>query len=257
MLALTCERAGLRDGMDVLELGCFWGSLCLWIGERYPRSRVTAVSNAHGQRRFIEERAAALRIHNVRAVTADVNLFEPDGRGAGQPVPRPGRGHATDGRFDRVVSVEMFEHLRNWPAMLARIGGWLRPEGRLFLHVFSHRDLAYLYESDGGGGWMARRFFTAGIMPSHDLVRRCDEHLVVEQEWRLSGAHYARTLEAWLQSFDRAGGGVERPLAQAHGVARAQAARNRWRVFFMACAETFGYADGTEWGVSHYLLRPR
>jgi cyclopropane-fatty-acyl-phospholipid synthase len=236
MLALTCERAGLRDGMEVLDLGCGWGALSLWIAERYPAARVLAVSNSHGQRGWIEGEARRLGVADrLEVVTADVNQFD------------PGR------RFDRVVSVEMFEHLRNWRELLRRVAGWLNDDGRLFVHVFSHRRVAYRFE----GTWAAERFFTEGTMPSHELLLRFADDLVVTDRWAVPGTHYARTLDAWLSRLDA---DAERALAILEGVAGAREARRllaTWRLFLLSTREIWGWRDGNEWLVSHYLLAPR
>lgn len=239
MLELTCARAGVADGMNVLDLGCGWGSLSLYLAERYPGSRVTAVSNSGSQAEFIRRRARESGLANLEAVTADVNGFAPAGR------------------FDRVLSIEMFEHLRNWQALLARIATWLEPDGRLFVHVFCHRDAAYLFEAAGEADWMARHFFTAGLMPSEELLARCQRDLLLERRWAVDGRHYARTLEAWLRNQDAARARLLPILADAGGAAGAERAFARWRMFFMACAELFNYADGTEWIVSHYRFAKR
>jgi cyclopropane-fatty-acyl-phospholipid synthase len=238
MLALTCERAGLADGQRILDLGCGWGSLTLFAAERHPGARITAVSNSASQGAFIRARAAARGLGNVEVVTADMNRFAPAGR------------------FDRVVSVEMFEHMRNWPELLRRVRGWLEPGGRLFVHVFAHRRLAYPFEVDGDGDWMARHFFTGGLMPSHDLLSRLAGPFQVEARWLVPGTHYQRTAEAWLERLDagwpRAVAALERALPR--GEAELQA--RRWRIFFLACAELFGFAGGQEWVVSHHRLAP-
>jgi cyclopropane-fatty-acyl-phospholipid synthase len=223
MLALTCERAGVEDGMTLLDLGCGWGSLTGWLSERYPRSRIVAVSNSRAQREHIE----SLRLRNVRVVTADANALE------------------LDVRFDRILSVEMLEHMRNYEALFARISSWLEPDGRFFCHVFSHDHFTYPYDD----GWIARRFFTGGTMPSDDLLPRFDDDLSLEAHWRVSGLHYARTAEAWLERLDAHRAEVER-------VVGARRAAN-WRVFFLACAELWGYRGGTEWLVSHYRFARR
>lgn len=239
MLEVTARRARLVDGQDVLELGCGWGSLTLWAAERYPGSRIVGVSNSTRQRRFIEAEAREWGLRNVKIVTADMNDF------------------TTDRRFNRVVSVEMFEHMRDWGELLRRIRGWLRPEGRLFVHVFSHRELAYLYEDRGPADWMARHFFTGGLMPSHDLLPAFDDHLVVEDRWRVDGGHYARTAEAWLRNLDGAREELDPVFRQVYGSDAARRWRTRWRFFFLAVAEMFAWGEGREWGVSHYRLVPR
>ncbi len=233
MLALTCERADLADGQDILELGCGWGSLTLWMAEHYPGAQIVAVSNARHQRRFIEAQCRQRGIGNVQVITADMNDF------------------STDRRFDRVVSVEMFEHMRNYRELLARIARWLRPKGRLFVHIFSHRRLAYLFETEGADNWLGRYFFTGGIMPSADLLLHFQEDLRLERRWDINGRHYQRTCEAWLANQDRRRKQILGLFQEVYGADAARWVR-RWRIFFMACAELFGYRGGEEWGVSHY-----
>jgi cyclopropane-fatty-acyl-phospholipid synthase len=236
MLALTCERAQLADGQDILELGCGWGSLTLWMAEHYPGSRIVAVSNARNQGAFIEDQCRQRGIANVQVITADMNDFY------------------TDCRFDRVVSVEMFEHMRNYRELLVRIAAWLKPAGKLFVHLFTHRRFAYLFETQGEDNWLGRYFFTGGIMPSTDLLLYFQEALCLEKRWYINGRHYQRTCEAWLANQDRY---REEILALFRAIYGADAVRwfQRWRVFFMACAELFGYRGGAEWGVTHYRFR--
>jgi cyclopropane-fatty-acyl-phospholipid synthase len=238
MLELTCERAGVRDGQRILDLGCGWGSFTLFAAARHPRARITAVSNSAPQGAFIRARAAARGLGNVEVITADVNRFAPAGR------------------FDRVVSVEMFEHVRNWPELLRRVHRWLEPGGRLFVHVFAHRRFAYPFEVDGDGDWMARNFFTGGIMPSHDLLARVGGPLEIEDRWVVPGTHYARTAEAWLARLDAGRDRAVAALSRTMPPREADLQVGRWRIFFLACAELFGFAGGDEWVVSHNLLRP-
>jgi len=241
MLALTCERAHLADGQNVLELGCGWGSLTLWIAERYPESRIVAVTNSKDQREYVEGKAAERKLANVKVVTCDLNVFDP----------------ATGPAFDRVVSVEAFEHLWNWPELLGRIASWLKPDGRLFLHVASHRDVSYPFVARNESSWMARSFFTGGLMPSDHLLLRFPEHLFVEERWRVNGTHYARTAEAWLANLDRNRGAAKKILAKACGPGVARRKVLEWRHFLLACAELRGFRGGNEWMVSHYRLRRR
>ncbi len=255
MLALTCDRAELEDGQDVLELGCGWGSLTLWMAERYPRSRITAVSNSRTQREHIEEQAARRGLDNVTVLTCDVNRL---GAGAG-PGGGPGafaeQVHAA--AFDRVVSIEMFEHVRNHGELTERITSWLRPGGKLFVHVFAHHRDAYPFETGGDADWMARHFFTGGLMPSHDLLLLSVKGLEVEDRWAVSGSHYARTLGAWLARLDAHAERVQQLFAAAGGPVSPRASYHRWRVFTIACQELFAFADGDEWHVSHYrFARP-
>ena len=255
MLALTCDRAELTDGQDVLELGCGWGSLTLWMAERYRRSRITAVSNSATQREHIEKQAALRGLDNVTVLTCDVNRL---GAGAGEGG-GPG-AHAEAVReqaFDRVVSIEMFEHVRNHRVLTERIASWLRPGGKLFVHVFAHRSDAYPFETGGDGDWMARHFFTGGLMPSHDLLLLSVAGLAVEDRWALSGIHYARTLGAWLERLDHHADRVQQLLSEVGGPVAPRAAYHRWRVFTIACEELFAFRGGDEWHVSHYrFVRP-
>jgi cyclopropane-fatty-acyl-phospholipid synthase len=236
-LAETCAHAGLADGQDILELGCGWGSLSLWMAEHYPAARITAVSNSHSQREAIQAIAQEKGYGNLTVITEDMNDFE------------------APGAYDRVVSVEMFEHMSNWPALLERIGGWLRPDGRLFLHVFTHNETPYRFDMSDKEDWIAQHFFTGGIMPSHGLVRRFPDLFEVEQEWRWSGEHYRRTAMDWLANFDRHSDRVDTILREVYGDELAMWKR-RWRVFFLATAGLFGDSGGSVWGVSHYRLKP-
>jgi cyclopropane-fatty-acyl-phospholipid synthase len=234
----TCRRAQIADGQSILELGCGWGSLSLWMAKRYPGSVITAVSNSHSQRLFIEDQVRQLGVSNLRVVTADMNGFD-----AGT-------------RFDRVVSVEMFEHMRNWPELFRRVRSWLRPSGRFLLHVFAHGGAPYAFEARDPSDWMSRHFFSGGIMPSDDLALFFQDDLRLERRWRWSGSHYARTANAWLANQDARRDAIWPVLERAYGAADAGLWWTRWRLFFMACAELFGYEGGRRWWVSHYLFEP-
>jgi cyclopropane-fatty-acyl-phospholipid synthase len=238
MLALTAERAGIEDGMRVLDLGCGWGSLSLWLAEHFPRCEITAVSNSKRQGESIQADADAWGFERLEVRTADVNAFVPEHR------------------YDRVVSVEMIEHVRNWPRLLGRVASWLEPEGRAFFHHFCHEAWAYPYEIEGDGDWMARHFFTGGMMPSADLLSRFHADLEVVERWDVDGRHYARTSEAWLDNLDRSFVHLAERFASAYGD-EAPRILGRWRLFFIGCAELFAHGQGSTWGVTHQLLAPR
>ncbi len=238
-LEATCARAGLVDGQEILELGCGWGSLTLWMAAHYPASRITAVSNSHHQRAYIEAEAARRNLGNVRIITTDMNSFE------------------APGRYERIVSVEMFEHMRNWPVLFKRVSGWLKDEGRFFMHVFVHRLTPYAFVERGDDDWMSRFFFSGGMMPSDDLALRCQNDLRVTRVWRWDGTHYQRTANAWLANMDARRAAVQPVLEQTYGREQFTLWWMRWRIFFMSCAELFGYDNGQQWWVTHYLFERR
>ena len=235
MLALYGERAALADGQEILELGCGWGSLTLWMAERYPNARITAVSNSAPQREHIETRCRERGLRNVWVITRDVNQLELE----------------TD-RFDRVVSIEMFEHMRNYQILMQRIRSWLKPGGQLFVHIFAHRTLMYPYETEGEDNWMGRHFFTGGLMPAADTLLHFQQGLSLQQRWLLDGTHYEKTSNHWLANQDRHRDAVMAVLDQAYGTDGAKLWFQRWRMFWMSCAELFGYDHGREWLVAHY-----
>jgi cyclopropane-fatty-acyl-phospholipid synthase len=234
-LRQTVEHADLTDGQSILELGCGWGSLSLWMARQFPNARIVGVSNSQSQREYIEREAAARGLTNLRIVTQDMNVFDPQAR------------------FDRIVSVEMFEHMMNWRELMTRVRSWLKRDGRLFMHIFTHRTGTYLFDRADKEDWIAQHFFTGGIMPSHHLIRQYEDLLSVEKEWRWSGTHYQRTAEHWLSNFDTHRDEIASILRPVYGRDTALWMR-RWRWFFLATSGLFGHEDGTEWGVSHYRL---
>jgi cyclopropane-fatty-acyl-phospholipid synthase len=235
-LRQSVDHAELADGQSILELGCGWGSLSLWMARQFPHSQVTAVSNSRSQREYIEAEAAARGLKNLRVATADMNEFDPQAQ------------------FDRIVSVEMFEHIMNWRELLKRVRSWLAPDGRFFMHVFTHRAGAYLFDRADRDDWIAQHFFTGGVMPSHHLIRQYRDLFEVEKEWRWSGVHYQRTALGWLANFDSRRDEIEAILRGVYGADSGIWVR-RWRWFFLATSGLFGYAGGSEWGVSHYRLK--
>lgn len=233
----TCQHAEIQDGMSILELGCGWGSLTMWMAENYPASRITAVSNSHSQREYIEQQLIARGMADrVQVITADMNDFIPEGI------------------YDRVVSVEMFEHMRNYERLLQRISGWLNEQGKLLVHVFCHREFAYAFNDQNADDWMARHFFSGGIMPSDQLLTQFPEQMCVTKQWRWGGKHYQKTAEAWLSNLDQQRARIMPILTAAYGPDQTQRWLIRWRLFFMAVAELFGFRNGAEWYVAHYLL---
>jgi len=239
MLELTCQRAEVKDGQRILELGCGWGSLTLWMAEQFPASRITAVSNSKSQRNFIESRLQERGLSNVQVVTCDANHFR------------------TGENYDRVVSVEMFEHLRNYREIFHRIANWLSQDGKLFVHIFCHRHATYLFESEGADNWMGRNFFTGGTMPSANLFTHFQQDLQIEQQWQVNGSHYWRTCEAWLRNLDSLNRELLNIFQEQASRSSARVVLQRWRIFMMACAELFRYNSGTEWFVSHYRFQKR
>jgi len=238
-IRITCIHAEIEDGMDVLDLGCGWGSLSLWIAAHYPACRVVSVSNSNSQREYITAQAKDRHLDNISVITRDMNDF------------------VTELRFDRVVSVEMFEHMRNYQELYRRISDWLRPGGKFFKHIFCHRSCAYEFVDQGPSDWMSRHFFSGGIMPSDDLPLRFQKDLQLVNQWRWNGRHYEKTANAWLQKIDANKERVMQIMASTYGENDAAKWFMRWRIFFMACAELFAHRDGCEWYVSHYLFERR
>lgn len=238
MLAMTAERADLKDGQMILDLGCGWGSVSLYAAKKFPNSEITAVSNSKTQKQFIDQRAEELKLTNLTVITADINDFTPKSK------------------FDRIVSVEMFEHVRNYDALFKRIKQWLNPKGKLFVHIFTHKNYAYKFEGEGDSDWMAKYFFSGGIMPSRNLLMNFSNGFELNKQWNINGKHYSKTLEAWLTRMDENKDAVMQIFIKTYGD-QAQKFWSYWRIFFMACSETFAFKNGEEWGVSHYLFEKK
>ncbi len=242
-LQLTVQRARIEDGMRILELGCGWGSITLYMAKKFPNSEIIAISNSPSQRKYIESEALRLGYKNVHIRTQDVSQM--------QAPPDLQEG------FDRVVSVEMFEHFRNYEILFSRIKSWLKPTGLAFVHIFTHRQYPYLFDTEGSHNWMGQYFFTGGQMPSTELFRSFNKELEVVDQWHWSGVHYQKTSEAWLANLDARKEEARRILTPVYGKDNVARWIQRWRIFFLAVAETFAYMDGSEWGVDHYLLAPK
>jgi len=238
-LKQICQRAQISDGMDILELGCGWGSFSLWAAQHYPNCHITAVSNSALQRDFILNQCDQRQLNNVEIITTDANVF------------------TAKKTYDRIVSIEMFEHMRNYHNLLHRVSQWLKPEGKLFVHIFVHREYPYFFETQGEDDWLGQYFFTGGIMPSDDLLHYFQDDLILDYQWRLSGMHYFHTAEAWLKKMDNAKEDIMPIIVDVYGLKNAARWFQRWRVFFMACAGLWGYNGGKEWWVSHYRFRKR
>lgn len=235
-LRITCERAGLQDGMDILELGCGWGSLTLWMARHYPHSHITAISNSSSQRLHILKTADAQQLANIDVLTCDMNDY------------------AAGISYDRIVSVEMFEHMRNYRVLFERISSWLKPDGRFFMHIFCNRNTPYVFEDNNASDWMSRYFFSGGMMPSSDLPLYFQDHLGIVQHWHWNGMHYEKTANSWLRNMDDNRTAIWPILEQTYGEESARQWWMRWRMFFMACAELFAYDHGQQWYVGHYLF---
>jgi cyclopropane-fatty-acyl-phospholipid synthase len=238
MLTLTCERAELADQLDILELGCGWGSLTLWMAAKYPRARITGVSHSRTQREHILAEASRRGLANIQIITCDMNVFDTTAAG-----------------YDRVVSVEMFEHMKNWPRLMAHIARWLRPGGLFFAHVFTHARYCYHFEVRDESDWMSRYFFTGGLMPAHGLFPQFQNDLRLVQDWKVNGRHYAQTAEHWLKNMDAHRAEIMPLFVSTYGADQALKWWSYWRVFYLACAELWWFRDGEEWHVSHYLFR--
>ena len=238
-LKISCERAELSDDMDILELGCGWGSLSLWMAEKYPNSRITSISNSNQQREFITKAAKLKNLNNLKVLTCDMNNFY------------------SEKKFDRIVSIEMFEHMQNYERLMENISSWLKPKGKLFVHIFCHQKFAYFFSTEGSDNWMGRYFFTGGLMPSEDLLSKFQKNLSLDKQWRWNGRHYKQTSNAWLKNMDREKFNILPILEEVYGRKERDTWFQRWRIFFMACAELFAYKSGNQWFVAHYLFKKK
>ncbi len=237
MLDKYIERADLYNSKDILELGCGWGSLTFHMANKLPKSKITAVSNSNDQRKYIEKKCLDMKITNINVITCDMNDFN------------------IDRKFDRVVSIEMFEHMRNYKKLLNRISSWLNNDGKLFIHIFTHQKMTYPYEDRGPGDWMSREFFSGGLMPSHSLLLNFQDDLKIDKQWSISGNHYSKTSYAWLKKMDKNKAKVLEIFKDTYGNENSKIWFQRWRIFFLSCAVMFGIKNGSEWGVSHYRFR--
>ena len=236
-LKQVCERAEIQDGMSILDLGCGWGSFSLWAAEKYPNSEITSVSNSNSQRIHIESQAKLRKLTNITVKTEDINHFE------------------MDQTFDRIVSIEMFEHLRNYQKLFSKLANFLNEEGQLFVHIFNNRRYAYSFEDENPRDWMARYFFAGGIMPSHDLFHQFDDDLSVVKSWKVNGVHYQKTLDAWLSKIDQNEEEILSLFNEVYGTINSKLWLQRWRLFHLVCSELFGYKEGEDWAVTHYLFK--
>ncbi|MDX9799790.1 MAG: cyclopropane-fatty-acyl-phospholipid synthase family protein [Spirochaetia bacterium] len=245
MLALTAERAGVENGMRILDLGCGWGSLSLYLAGRFPQCDITAVSHSATQKKWIDRQAAEMKLDNINVITADMNSFEAQDKTDKSDHPE---------KYDRIISIEMFEHMRNWDELFARISRWLKEDGRFFMHVFTVEGAPYFFDADNDKDWMARNFFAGGMMPSAELPSCFPDHLTVEKTWKINGTHYAKTLLAWLCLMDKNKNQIMPVLESTYGD---EAIRwwNRWRLFFLSSAVVFGYDKGEIWNVTHFLMK--
>ena len=238
MLKLTCERADLIDGLSILELGCGWGAISLWMAKTYPNSKITSVSNSESQKEYIYKECKTRGITNLEVITADMNVFQ------------------TEKKFDRVVSVEMFEHMKNYDILLNRISNWLKDSGKLFVHIFTHKTFSYHFETEGKNNWMGKYFFTGGIMPSHNLLEYFNNDLKIVKNWIVDGSHYHKTAESWLDNMDENKDKITDIFKLTYGRNHTKW-RVYWRIFFMACSELWKTSNGNEWQVSHYLFKKK
>jgi cyclopropane-fatty-acyl-phospholipid synthase len=243
MLSLYGERAQVEDGMTILDLGCGWGSLSLWLAEKYPNARITGLSNSRTQKAFIDSQAQARGFTNLTIRTENINTFEPQDEFLGQ--------------FDRILSIEMMEHMKNYQKLFAKIAPWLKPDGKLFVHIFTHQRFAYHYEDTDGTDWLTRYFFTGGTMPSADLFHYFQDDLLLERQWAVNGQHYEKTANAWVENMYRHRDKIMPILANTYGEHQAKKWWVYWKVFFLACAELWGYQNGNQWQVSHYRFTRR
>ena len=235
MIELYIERADIQEGHDILDLGCGWGSFSLYVAEKYPSVSITAVSNSKDQIAFIQNEAKRRGLFNIKASKMDVNNLD------------------LDNKFDRIVSIEMFEHLRNYKLILNSLNSLLKPDGRLFVHIFCHKELTYFYEIKNSYDWMTKYFFEGGIMPSQDIFKYFDDELEVINQWDVNGNHYAKTCKAWLNNHYKNKDKILDIFDKHYDKPRIWF--NRWRIFFLSCEAFFAINNGREYFVSHYLLK--
>lgn len=239
MLKLSCERAQLKDGQSVLDLGCGWGSVSLYVAEKFPNCKITGVSNSKTQKEYIDSVAKEKGFKNLTIITQDMNDFQ------------------IKEKFDRIISVEMLEHMKNYQKLFEKLSGFLKPEGLFFIHIFTHKEFAYPFEVRDETDWMAKYFFTGGMMPSHNLFLYFQDNLTIRNHWVVNGVHYGKTSEAWLENMDKNKTQILPILEKAYGKENVTKWWSYWRIFFLSCAELFSYRNGEEWLVSHYLFQKK
>ncbi|KAJ4830155.1 hypothetical protein Tsubulata_042905 [Turnera subulata] len=239
MLELYCERAKLKDGHTVLDVGCGWGSLSLFIAQKYANCKITGICNSTTQKAYIEEQCRDLQLHNLEIIVADISTFE------------------MEASYDRIFSIEMFEHMKNYGQLLNKISKWMKQDTLLFVHYFCHKAFAYHFEDINEDDWITRYFFTGGTMPSANLLLYFQDDVSIVNHWLVNGKHYSKTSEEWLKRMDKNLASIKPIMESTYGKDQSLKWTVYWRTFFIAVAELFGYNNGDEWMVAHFLFRKK